>query len=108
MGQGPGLDCESGASARRPHLRSSFKGGLSGLGICLGLSALLTSARAANVDWYRVSNGGGTSSGNGCTIMGTIGQAEPGVLTADNVVIQSGFLEPRSRAARADGHRHLR
>jgi len=43
------------------------------------------------VDWYRVSNGGGTSSGNGCTIMGTIGQAEPGVLTADNVVIQSGF-----------------
>ncbi|MGO8697308.1 MAG: hypothetical protein ACLQVY_06280 [Limisphaerales bacterium] len=43
------------------------------------------------MDWYRVSNGGGTSSGNGCTIMGTIGQAEPGMVVADSVVVQSGF-----------------
>ena len=55
--------------------------------------ALLSSdvlAQDAAVDWYRASNGGGVSTGNSCTIMGTIGQAEPGAMSG-NVVIQAGF-----------------
>src|ERR1035438_7505786 len=57
----------------------------------LVLAAASAWAQNATIDWYRVANGGGVSSGNGCTIMGTIGPAEPGFVQAGNVALAEGF-----------------
>ncbi len=57
----------------------------------LFLVAASANAQNATINWYRVANGGGVSTGNGCTIMGTIGQAEPGLVQAGNVTVAEGF-----------------
>ncbi|MGA2556613.1 MAG: hypothetical protein ABSG04_10120, partial [Verrucomicrobiota bacterium] len=63
------------------------------LGAAFGLFLAAASAHAQNatINWHRVANGGGVSTGNGCTIMGTIGQTEPGVVQAAKVALAEGF-----------------
>jgi len=62
-----------------------------GIAAWLLLAAVSAGAQTATIDWYRVANGGGVSSGNGCTLMGTIGQAEPGFMQAAKVALYEGF-----------------
>ncbi len=64
---------------------------LVGAAIWLVLAAASAHAQNTTINWYRVANGGGVSTGNGCTIMGTIGQAEPGFVQAGNVALAEGF-----------------
>ena len=64
---------------------------LAGAAVWLVLVAASAHAQNARIDWYRVANGGGVSTGNGCTIMGTIGQAEPGLVQAGNVTVAEGL-----------------
>jgi hypothetical protein len=64
---------------------------LAGAAFWLVLAAASAHAQNATINWYRVANGGGVSTGNGCTIMGTIGQAEPGLVQAGNVAVVEGF-----------------
>ncbi len=64
---------------------------LAGAAFWLVLAAASAHAQNATINWYRVANGGGVSTGNGCTIMGTIGQAEPGLVQAGNVTVAEGF-----------------
>ena len=63
------------------------------LGAAFGIFLAAASANAQNarIDWYRVANGGGVSTSNGCMIMGTSGQAEPGFVQAGNVTVAEGF-----------------
>ena len=63
------------------------------VGVAFWLVLVVASANAQNatINWYRVANGGGVSTGNGCTLMGTIGQAEPGLVQAGNVTVAEGF-----------------
>ena len=59
---------------------------LAGAAFWLVLAAASANAQNATINWYRVANGGGASTGNGCTIMGTIGQAEPCLLYTSETI----------------------
>jgi len=49
-------------------------------------------AQSYNIDWYKVSGGGGTSTGGVYTVSGTIGQPEAGgALTGGNYSLIGGF-----------------
>lgn len=63
------------------------------MGAAFGLVLAAASAWAQNatIDQSRVANGGGASTGNRCTLVGTIGQAEPGFLQAGGVALCEGF-----------------
>lgn len=54
--------------------------------------ALTGSVRAQYaIDWYTIDGGGGTSSGGGYTLSGTIGQPDAGTLSGGNFTLQGGF-----------------
>lgn len=65
--------------------------------IILSLAALLLVAFAAhaqsyNIDWYKITGGGGTSTGGVYTVTGSIGQPDVGgKLTGGNYSITGGF-----------------
>jgi hypothetical protein len=48
-------------------------------------------AQQYRIDWYTIDGGGGTSSGGGYTLSGTIGQPDAGTLTGGNYVLDGGF-----------------
>ena len=62
-----------------------------GAAFCLVLVVASGNAQNATINWYRVANGGGVSTGNGCTLIGTVGQAEPGIVRAGSVALAEGF-----------------
>lgn len=64
------------------------------LKLCIG--ALLAipfclSAQTYNIDWYTIDGGGGTSSGGGYTLSGTIGQPDAGLLAGGRYTLSGGF-----------------
>ena len=61
--------------------------------LCLGILVALPFSAAAQyaIDWYTIDGGGGTSSGGGYTLSGTIGQPDAGTLMGGNYVLQGGF-----------------
>jgi len=67
-----------------------FKLGL--LALALGFAAAATHAQSYSMPWYRISGGGGTSTGGVYSVNGTIGQAEPGsTMTGGNYSLTGGF-----------------
>lgn len=60
--------------------------------LCLGILILPFSATAQYaIDWYTIDGGGGTSSGGGYTLSGTIGQPDAGTLVGGNYRLDGGF-----------------
>jgi len=62
--------------------------------ILLALLALpvFTRAQTYSIDWFKVSGGGGTSTGGVYAVSGTIGQSDAGVaITGGNYSITGGF-----------------
>jgi hypothetical protein len=43
------------------------------------------------IDWFTIDGGGGSSSGGGFTINGTIGQADAGAMSGGSYAIEGGF-----------------
>ena len=64
--------------------------------IALFLGALLVcriaTAQTYSIDWYSIDGGGGTSSGGGFELTGTIGQPDAGKLTGGGFELTGGFL----------------
>jgi hypothetical protein len=46
--------------------------------LCLMMFSVTVNAQPYSVDWHKVSGGGGTSTGGGFSISGTIGQHDAG------------------------------
>ena len=49
------------------------------------------SAQSYSIDWFTVDGGGGTSTGGGYSLSGTIGQPDAGTMSGGNYTIQGGF-----------------
>ncbi|HAV62687.1 MAG TPA: hypothetical protein DCY13_10010 [Verrucomicrobiales bacterium] len=56
------------------------------------LLAASGNAQTYSIDWYSIDGGGGTSSGGGYTVTGTIGQPDAGKLTGGNYELIGGFM----------------
>jgi hypothetical protein len=70
------------------------------------LSASAASAQTFDLSWYTIDGGGGTSTGSGFTLSGTIGQPDAGAMTGGGFTLRGGFWPGASDApcpgARAD------
>ena len=55
------------------------------------LAAPSLRAQSFALDWFSISGGGGTSSGGGYTMSGTIGQADAGEMSGGPYLLQGGF-----------------
>ena len=83
----------SNASHRR-FAKRRFVGGAALLCFCFLLSAFnfQASGQSYTVDWYKVSGGGGTSTGGVFSVSGTIGQPDASsALTGGNYSVTGGF-----------------
>jgi hypothetical protein len=56
------------------------------------LLPLAAFAQSYSVDWYKISGGGGTSSGGNYSLVGTNGQADAGKSSGGNYTLEGGFL----------------
>jgi len=68
--------------------------GLATLALCILTSAFCLRAHAQtySIDWYKISGGGGTSTGGVYQVTGTIGQPDAGVaMTGGNYSLTGGF-----------------
>ena len=62
--------------------------------LCLLLVGVVTAVPTAlNIPWWTMDNGGGTSSGGGYTLSGTIGQPEVGIVQSGSNTLGSGFWQ---------------
>jgi hypothetical protein len=63
------------------------------LGMVLIVLTLTASAHAQSyaITWWTVDGGGGTSTGGGYTLSGTIGQPDAGVLSGGGYTLTGGF-----------------
>jgi hypothetical protein len=60
--------------------------------LLLALTALTAHAQSYSIDWYKVSGGGGTSTGGVCAVSGTIGQHDAGnTMSGGNYTVTGGF-----------------
>ncbi|MBN1126753.1 MAG: hypothetical protein JXA82_17240 [Sedimentisphaerales bacterium] len=60
--------------------------------LCLTmLAAGITHASEYEITWYTIDGGGGTSTGGPYELVGTIGQTDTGVSSADPHVLSAGF-----------------
>lgn len=60
--------------------------------VILGASALHASAQIYSIDWHTIDGGGGTSTGGGYSLSGTIGQPDAGgPMTGGNYSLTGGF-----------------
>jgi hypothetical protein len=60
--------------------------------LCLRMFSVTVNAQPYSVDWHKVSGGGGTSTGGGFSISGTIGQHDAGgPLTGGGYSVTGGF-----------------
>ena len=64
---------------------------LAALLILLTLSPSLAQAQSYSIPWWTVDGGGGTSTGGGYTLSGTIGQPDAGVMTGGGYSLTGGF-----------------
>lgn len=55
------------------------------------IAAASVSAQSFSIDWYKISGGGGTSSGGNFSLSGTIGQADAGSMTGGTYSLDGGF-----------------
>ena len=55
-------------------------------------ATLSSLAQDYSIDWYSIDGGGGTSSGGGYTLTGTIGQSDAGKLTGGDFELVGGFM----------------
>ena len=53
--------------------------------------AVTTHAQSYAIPWWTVDGGGGTSTGGGYTLSGTIGQPDAGVLSGGTYSLRGGF-----------------
>ena len=63
------------------------------LGWCLGLllAPLAVSGQSYSLDWYKISGGGGTSTGGVYSVSGTVGQPDAGTMSGGNYSLTGGF-----------------
>ena len=64
------------------------------LKLCIGAFLSIPfclSAQTYNIDWYTIDGGGGTSSGGGYTLSGTIGQPDAGMLAGGSYTLAGGL-----------------
>ena len=59
--------------------------------ILLGSFCLRASAQSYSIDWFKVSGGGGTSTGGVYSVTGTIGQHDAGTMTGGTYSLTGGF-----------------
>ncbi len=61
--------------------------------ICLGLASPATAQSGDGYDlsWSTIDGGGDTSSGDGCSLTGTVGQPDAGVMTGGSYMLIGGF-----------------
>lgn len=60
--------------------------------ICAALFAWNATAQSYSIDWYKVSGGGGTSTGATYQVTGTIGQSDAsGAMSGGNYYVTGGF-----------------
>ncbi len=91
-GAGRGL-CLGRAPQRRPLMRVRLVLYISILSLALlvvGFPALAQSG-SFDLSWWTVDGGGGTSTGNGYTLSGTIGQPDTGVMAGGSYSLAGGF-----------------
>ena len=74
---------------------------LRGVAPALAATTLLASAVSAqlSIPWFTVDGGGGTSSGGGLTLTGTVGQADAGAMSGGGLTIAGGFWAGTAAAA---------
>ena len=56
--------------------------------------AATTQAHSYDITWWTVDGGGGTSTGGGYTLSGTIGQPDAGTMTGGGYTLAGGFWGP--------------
>lgn len=61
------------------------------LGAVVICGAATASAQDFSIDWYTIDGGGGTSTGGGFELSGTIGQPDPGFLSGGGFELEGGF-----------------
>ena len=59
--------------------------------LLLALSMTTLRAQPYSIDWYKVSGGGGTSTGGVYSVSGTIGQPDAGMMSGGNYSLTGGF-----------------
>ncbi len=60
------------------------------LGLSLG-AVLPLKAQSYSIDWFSINGGGGTSTGGGYSVSGTIGQPDAGSMSGGNFILDGGF-----------------
>ena len=55
------------------------------------IPAAQAAPQAYELTWWTVDGGGGASQGGSYALQGTIGQAEPGILSGDRYTLAEGF-----------------
>lgn len=85
-------------SMKIPNLKFQIAPGLAGVSrllwvlLCTLLLARVASAQSYSIDWYKVSGGGGTSTGGVYSVSGTIGQHDAGgPMTGGSYSVTGGF-----------------
>lgn len=62
------------------------------IGVILSLSGIALAAGSYDLSWWTVDGGGGTSTGNGYTLNGTLGQPDAGtVASGGGYTLAGGF-----------------
>ncbi len=59
--------------------------------VAFSASAAFAGAGGPSITWYTIDGGGGTSSGGGFTLSGTIGQPDAGTLSGGTFTLKGGF-----------------
>ena len=54
-------------------------------------SAIIVHAQSYSINWFTMDGGGGTSTGGGYSVSGTIGQPDAGAMSGGNYSLQGGF-----------------
>ena len=57
----------------------------------VAIAATTVSAQFYSIDWFTIDGGGGTSSGGGYSVSGTIGQPDAGAMSGGNYSVTGGF-----------------
>ena len=74
----------------RKQLAQTRRLGVSAVGLLLSASAAF--AQSYSIDWYKISGGGGTSTGGTYQVSGTIGQPDAsGAMSGGNYSVTGGF-----------------
>ena len=73
-------------------LRFRFRCGVAAWLVAILLTGPISHAQSYSIDWYQISSGGGTSSGDVYSLNATIGQHDAGgTMTGGNFSLTSGF-----------------